>query len=60
MNPAGTNNVSATITGKMAEDWETQKMMDEIEKMPYSELLHLRDWVALMMAVHEEDFGDEQ
>ena len=39
---------------------KTQKMTDEIEKMPYSELLHLRDWVALMMAVHEEDFGDEQ
>jgi|TARA_R100000458_G_C8131090_1_gene146112 hypothetical protein len=34
---------------------KTRKMMDEIGKMPLSELYHLQSWIELMIAVGEEE-----
>jgi len=34
---------------------KTQKMMDEIEKTPLSELYILQDWIKLIIAVCEEE-----
>tara|TARA_B100000886_G_C20338674_1_gene455654 strand:+ start:700 stop:825 length:126 start_codon:yes stop_codon:yes gene_type:complete len=38
---------------------KTQKMMNEIEKMPLSELYHLQSWIELIIAGCEEELQEE-